>query len=58
MKKWYESKTLWVNLISLIAMGLHYIFGLELLDIEAQATILAFLNIILRLITNKEIAWK
>ena len=57
MKKWYQSKTLWVNLISLIAIGLHQTLNLELLTAEQQGTILAFINIVLRLITKEKIEW-
>jgi hypothetical protein len=58
MKKWYTSKTLWVNFISLLAMVIHGITGVEWLSIEVQATLLSVINILLRVVTKEEISWK
>ena len=58
MKKWYTSKTLYVNAIALIALILQLMNGAEVLDIELQVAILALVNIALRVITNKPINWK
>ena len=58
MKKWYTSKTLYVNAIALIALILQLVNGAEVLDIELQVAILALVNIALRVITNKPINWK
>ena len=58
MKLWYQSKTLWVNFIAVVAIILNSQFGFEL-DVETQAvvvtTVLAVVNIILRLFTDTEI---
>lgn len=58
MKSWYQSKTLWVNAIAIVAIILNSQFGFEM-DAEAQAvaatTILAVVNIVLRFFTNTEI---
>jgi hypothetical protein len=59
-KQWYESKTLWVNLVALIA-AVTGAFGLDLgLDPEAQTSIVAgimsIVNIILRFTTKTHIA--
>lgn len=54
-KKWYESKTLWWNLIGIVAIGLQYIYGAEVIDAEGQMAILAVINLILRLITTRPI---
>lgn len=56
MKPWYTSKTLWVNILTLVA-AVSGAFGLDLgLDTETQASIvagiLAVANIILRLVTK------
>ena len=55
MKKWYQSLTLIVNIIAIIAIVLNSQYGIQL-DAEAQAVlatgILAVINIILRLKTN------
>jgi hypothetical protein len=53
-KSWYESKTLWVNLLAVVAV---FIWGKEL-DPEIVGAILVVLNIILRLLTKKEIVWE
>ena len=55
-KKWYLSKTLWVNLIAGIA-AVTGAFGIDLgLDTEAQTAlvggVMAVANIILRVITR------
>jgi hypothetical protein len=52
MKKWYESKTIWVNFIAFIGILLQGIFHKEVLSGEAQAMILALVNFLLRLITK------
>ena len=50
-KKWYLSKTLWANLLALVT-----VFGLEI-TAEETTTILAVVNILLRLITKEELTW-
>lgn len=55
MKKWYQSKTLWVNFIGCIAILLQEITGHEVLTPDAQVTILALANMILRFFTKTEI---
>ena len=56
-KKLYTSKVFWVNLITLGGIIAQYATGNEVLDIEAQAIILAVINLVLRIVTNKPIAW-
>ena len=51
-KRWYTSKTLWVNLLAIAAFGVQTEFG-YILDAEAQAVILAVINLILRVVTKK-----
>ena len=51
-KRWYTSKTLWANLLAIVALIAQTEFG-YLLDAEAQAVILAGINLILRIITKK-----
>ena len=48
-KKWYTSRTLWTNFIAILS-----VFGLEITAEEA-VLLLAAANIILRLITKKEL---
>ena len=51
-KRWYTSKTLWVNLTAIVALVAQTEFGYAL-DPEAQAVILAVINLILRVVTKK-----
>jgi len=52
MKKWYRSKTLWVNAIGIGAIILQYEYGF-VLDAQYEIIILGIINGILRLITNE-----
>ena len=51
-KRWYTSKTLWVNLTAIVALVTQEEFGYAI-DAEAQAVILAVINLILRVVTKK-----
>lgn len=53
MKPWYKSRTLWANVIAVVAI----IFaGLELTQ-EETAAILGVINVLLRLITREKLSW-
>lgn len=54
---WYASKTLWVNVIALVAMVGQGVTGHVLVSLELQATILAIINMVLRFVTKKPIVW-
>ena len=54
-KKWYMSKTLYLNAISIIIMCLQTATGTHLIPLEIQGTIIAILNIIVRTITNSNL---
>lgn len=56
-KKWYLSKTLWVNAISIVAIAAQGITGHEVISLELQASILAGINMILRFITKEQVIW-
>lgn len=56
-KKWYTSKTMWVNLIATGAIVAQSITGKEVLSPEIQTAILAGINILLRTITKSNITW-
>jgi len=56
-KSIFLSKTFWTNLIAILAMVVQHVAGKELIDLEVQASILAFINIILRVVTKQSIAW-
>lgn len=57
MKKWYESKTLWVNAIAILAFIVQIQLGKDLISPEVQASLLAIINLFLRLVTKHEIDW-
>ena len=52
MKKFYKSRTLWVNVIALTAIAAQLIADEEILSTEAQVSILAIVNVLLRLDTD------
>jgi len=56
MKKWYKSKTFWVNLIAIGAIIARSEFDL-VLTIEGEIALLAIINLILRKLTKEEIVW-
>lgn len=57
-KKWYKSKTVWINVIALAGVIYEASTGNALpLTPELQGSILAGLNLILRLITKEQIIW-
>lgn len=57
-KKWYRSKTLWVNLIALAAIIAQLVTGDEWFPAEYQAVAIAFINMLVRLLTGKPIEMK
>ena len=57
IKKWVYSKTLWINIITLIALILQNYYGF-ILNPEEQAAIIIFINLILRAVTNKGLSLK
>ena len=55
-KQWFYSKTLWMNLIALVAMLAQNYTGF-VIDIEAQGALLIVINIILRIVTKEEVVF-
>ena len=51
-KPFWQSKTLWVNIIAIVVIVVDELAGLNILSTELQVSILAAANIILRLLTN------
>lgn len=52
-KKWYQSKTLWVNIIAVLAIIIQGVTNNEIIvDTDIQGAILGLVNIILRLVTK------
>lgn len=56
IKKWYVSKTLWINVFMLLAIIVQQATGYDLLTSEVQASLIVVINVFLRLITNEELA--
>lgn len=56
MKKFYSSKTLWVNFLSLVALVIQIQTGKELFSVEYQAMALTVINAVLRMITVVPVA--
>ena len=54
-KDWWQSRTVWVNLLAFAAFMTQTLTGHEFLTVEAQAVIVAVLNIILRFDTSEPI---
>ena len=57
MKKWYESKTLWVNVISIMALLAQSYYKKDIISPEIQGTLLGVVNVVLRVITKDAINW-
>lgn len=55
MKHWYQSKTLWINLIAVVAFGMQTFTGKDIITPEMQAMALAVINMVLRAITKHEL---
>ncbi len=56
IKPWYYSKTIWTNLLVMVALILNGQFGISISGAE-QVAILTVINIFLRTITKNEISW-
>ena len=52
-KSWYHSKTIWANTLMLIGSMLLEFSGSDLLTLETQASIMAGVNVILRVLTKQ-----
>jgi len=52
-KKWYRSKTLWVNAVMLLGVVIQQVTGQDLINTEAQAAIVTVVNVGLRLATEE-----
>ncbi len=56
-KKWYLSKTIYVNTIMLVGVIAQQITGKEIITPELQVVILSLVNLILRGVTKENITW-
>ena len=52
-KKWWASRTLWVNTLVAVGLIVQAVTGKNWLDAELQAAIIIVANVVLRLITNQ-----
>jgi hypothetical protein len=57
MKKWYTSKTIWVNALALGGLILQTATGNDILPLDVQAPLLIIINLILRAVTKTPIDW-
>lgn len=55
-KKWYESKTMWANIISVIGVFTAQFAGFEISP-EMSVSILSIINVILRIVTKTSVTW-
>lgn len=55
-KPFWQSKTLWVNLIAIAAMEVQSRTG-YVIPAEGQAALLAVVNLVLRIVTDKPLDW-
>ena len=58
MKKWYYSKTMWFNVLSISLIIAQYMNDVHIIPLELQAPIMAIINILLRYVTNQPIQKK
>ncbi len=55
-KKFWQSKTFWVNLIAIVALVLQQYTGYVITP-EKQVAILSVINVVLRFVTKEPIVW-
>ena len=55
-KKWYQSRTVWVNALIAAAVIVQAVTGEAWLDAQVQAAIIVVVNLILRVITGKPLS--
>jgi len=56
-KSIFKSKTLWANLIAVLAMFAQNSYGVAI-EPETQVSILAVVNVVLRLVTKEPVVWE
>ena len=54
-KKWWKSKTFYLNAIAIVLIAVQSSVGVEVIPIELQGTIIAVCNLIIRCITSTNI---
>ena len=56
MKRWFWSKTIWVNVLAIVALIAQSFLGYAI-SAETQVAILGIINVGLRAITGDEVTW-
>jgi hypothetical protein len=56
MKKWYYSKTVWINFLAFAAVVAQTVTGKEVIDPATQTMIITVINLILRKFTKHELS--
>lgn len=56
-KRWYLSKTIYINAIVFIGIIAQQISGKDIITPEFQVVILSLINLILRAVTKENITW-
>ena len=56
-KKWYVSKTVWVNVVATIGIIAQAATGKIVISPEVQVAIISVINLALRAITKENITW-
>lgn len=54
-KKWWRSKVLWVNFISILIFIIQYLTNTNYINTELSVLIMGIVNMMLRLATHKQI---
>lgn len=54
-KSWYKSKTMWLNILSIVVVIIQYYTDTNVIPLELQVPIVAIINIFLRSITGTPI---
>jgi len=55
-KRWFMSKTLWVNVLAGLAIIIQAVTGESWLNAEVQVGILAVINLVLRIFTKQPLS--
>lgn len=56
MKRWYKSKTIWINLMSLLLEIAQYLLDMNVIPTGTLLILVNILNIIIRFITDTALA--
>ena len=52
-KKWFYSRSLWVNFLVAVGLIVQAITGNDILDPQVQGAVIVIANVVLRLITSQ-----